>query len=169
MQWLWFIPVSYTHLDVYKRQEYLFLAVPAKFASNQAARSYQLTREDILSGRFLDESFPCVPLDYFSQDPFLFLRSGNDTRERADRICKNHNFRPKIVLKLDQQITAFNLSCFGMGCSFISDTLVRTLSRDVDMCFYKLPPTEAHREIYFYHKRSRYITRAMEEFLKITI
>lgn len=147
--------------------EYLFLAVPAGFASNQAARKYQLKREDILSGRFLEPSFPCVPLNLFSQEPFLFLRSGNDTRERADRICKNHSFRPKIILKLDQQITAFNLSCFGMGCSFVSDTLIRTLSRDVAMCYYKLPPQEAHREIYFYHKRSRYVTRAMEEFLKI--
>lgn len=159
--------------DIYQghryQTEYLFLAVPANFESNGRARDYQLTREDILSGRFLDASFPCVPLEYFAQEPFLFLRTGNDTRERADRICKNYNFRPKIVLKLDQQITAFNLSCFGMGCSFVSDTLVRTLSRDVGMCYYKLPPAEAHRDIYFYHKRSRYVTRAMGEFLKITM
>ena len=151
------------------QSEHLLLAVPPCFASNTAAKSYLLTREDILSSRFLEDSVPCVPLSLFSREPFLFLRSGNDTRQRAERICQLWNFQPRVVLKLDQQITAFNLSCFGMGCSFVSDTLIRTLPRNVEMCYYKLPLQEARREIYFYHKKNRYITRAMEEFLKLTL
>lgn len=151
------------------QSEHLLLAVPPCFASNTAAKSYLLTREDILSSRFLKDSVPCVPLSLFSREPFLFLRSGNDTRQRAERICQLWNFQPRVVLKLDQQITAFNLSCFGMGCSFVSDTLIRTLPRNVEMCYYKLPLQEARREIYFYHKKNRYITRAMEEFLKLTL
>lgn len=150
------------------KSEYIFLAVPSSFSSNTKAKAYQLTRDDILSSRFLDDSFPCVPLPLFEQDPFLFLRSGNDTRQRAEQICQLWDFYPRVILKLDQQITAFNLSCFGMGCSFASDTLIRTLSRPVNICYYKLPLQEAHRELYFYHKKNRYITRAIEEFLKIT-
>ena len=52
------------------QSEHLLLAVPPCFASNTAAKSYLLTREDILSSRFLEDSVPCVPLSLFSREPF---------------------------------------------------------------------------------------------------
>ncbi|MFR6272477.1 MAG: LysR substrate-binding domain-containing protein [Blautia sp.] len=69
-------------------------------------------------------------------------------------------------LKLDQQVTAYHLACYGMGIAFVTDTLIRHVPDDSRIVFYKLPPDISQRNIYFYHKRSRYVTRAMEEFFK---
>ncbi|MGI6054840.1 MAG: LysR family transcriptional regulator [Clostridium sp.] len=147
-------------------KEHMILTVPKKFESNQKAAAYALTADEIKSGRHLEDSFPSVPLQTFAQDPFLFLKSGNDTRTRADRICHNHHFTPNIKLKLDQQITAYNLTCYGLGISFNGDTLICHVPSDENLLFYKLDSKESVRSVNFYYKQNRYMTRAVREFLR---
>ena len=55
----------------------------------------------------------------------------------------------------------------GMGATFISDKLVQKAVPDPSLFYYKLREEDAARYVYFYHKQSRYVTRAMEEFMKI--
>lgn len=147
-------------------KETLLLAVPRSFPSNQEASSFQLTIEDILADRHLMEDTPCVPLSLFEHEPFVFLRSGNDTRSRADKICQSQSFLPNIVLKLDQQVTAFNVCCYGMGVTFVSDSLLKHMPDKRDCYYYKVDDSHTGRSICFYHKQTKYVTRAMEEFLK---
>lgn len=147
--------------------ETLVLAVPKTLESNKAAEKYQLTYKDIINQKHLNEKTPTVPLKVFENDPFIFLRTGNDTRKRAEKICQDHSFSPKVILKLDQQITSYNVACYGMGIAFVSDTLIYKTKPDPNIVFYKLDDPYAKRNIYFYHKQTKYITRAMEEFLKI--
>lgn len=148
-------------------KETLLLAVPRAFASNSEAAPYQLSIEDILSERHLKEGTPCAPLKLFENEPFIFLRSGNDTRSRADKICQAQSFTPDIILKLDQQVTAFNICCYGMGITFVSDSLLKHIPNGQDCYYYKINDSHTSRNIYFYHKQTKYVTRAMEEFLKI--
>lgn len=150
------------------KEEALLLAVPKVFSSNLAAAKYQLTSTDILNGKHLNRNTPAAPLKFFSQDPFIFLRTGNDTRARAEKICQAQSFTPNIILKLDQQVTAFNLCCYGMGVTFVTDTILNYIKANEDCCFYKINEPETMRNIYFYHKQSKYISRAMEEFLMIS-
>lgn len=147
--------------------EHLILAVPQKSAANEQAKDYRLTWEEICQGKHLQEDTPCVPLQLFAEEPFLFLRSGNDTRLRADHICHQQNFSPRIILKLDQQATAFHLACYGMGCTFVSDTLVHHVRQSHEIYYYKLDPELSARNVNFYHKKGRYLTRALKEFLNI--
>lgn len=147
--------------------ETLVLAVPKSLESNKAAEKYQLTYRDIINKKHLNEKTPTVPLKIFEDDPFIFLRTGNDTRRRAEKICSDHGLSPKVILKLDQQITSYNVACYGMGIAFISDTLVLKTKPDPNIIYYKLDDPHAKRNIYFYHKQTKYVTRAMEEFLKI--
>ena len=56
-----------------------------------------------------------------------------------------------------------------MGISFISDTLVRHVTPHPDVIYYKLPGEETRRNLYFYWKNGKYISRAMEEFLNLAI
>lgn len=147
--------------------ETLVLAVPKSLESNKAAKKYQLTYRDIINKKHLNEKIPTVPLKIFKDDPFIFLRTGNDTRRRAEKICGDHGLSPKVILKLDQQITSYNVACYGMGIAFISDTLVLKTKPDPNIIYYKLDDPQAKRNIYFYHKQTKYVTRAMEEFLKI--
>lgn len=157
---------------IYDRQffakETLLLAVPKSFASNCTVVKYQLTAQDILANCHLSQKMPAVPLSPFREDPFIFLRSGNDTRIRAEKICQQHDLTPHIILKLDQQITSYNVACYGMGIAFVSDTVVRQTRPDPNIIFYKLHEEYSKRDIFFYHKHTKYITRAVEEFLKIS-
>lgn len=146
-------------------EEHLLLTVPALFASNHSLTGYALTAADIRQNRHLDPGIPPVPLEDFRSEPFLLLRAGNDTRKRADRICHNSRFQPQIKLELEQQITAYNLSRYGMGISFSSDTLIRHAPEDGRLVYYKLNHQEASREVNFYYKRKRYMPKTVSTFL----
>lgn len=151
------------------KKETLLLAVPKSFSSNDSLAKYQLSARDIVEERHLNSDMVPVPMDVFSNDPFIFLRSGNDTRSRAETICQAHSFNPKVILKLDQQVTAYNLCCYGMGITFVSDTVIRHIQNEKDCYYYKIEDKSAIRDICFYHKQTKYITRAMEEFLRLVI
>lgn len=157
--------------EIYERQFYskdnIMLAVPKSFISNEKAKEYQISYEDIINGNYLNDSVKTVPLELFEDELFLFLKEGNDTRKRADKICHRENFTPNILLELDQQITAYNLTCFGMGISFVSDLLLKNVGEDEDLCLYKLESTDSGREISFYYKKFRYLKKSTKEFLRI--
>ena len=145
------------------RAERLLLAVPASFAINEAAAAYRLTAEELQAGR----DAPGVPLALFKDEPFLLLKEGNDTRQRADRLCAKAGFRPGARLLLDQQLTAYNLACYGLGVTFVSDTLACSVPPDERLHFYLLDSPHARRAVSLVYKRSRFITRPMREFLQL--
>lgn len=147
--------------------EHLLLAVPRDFGVNEGLKEYQLDLQDVMDGRHLDDHTPAVPLKAFCNEPFVFLKSENDTARHALKICQSYGFMPDILLKTDQQITAYNITCSGFGISFIGDILVRFEQPNPYVVYYKLEGEEAIRNIYFYKKRGKYTTRAMEEFLRI--
>ncbi len=145
-------------------QEHLLMAVPGHFACNAAARPYALTAADVKAGAHLNSRIAPVPLGHFKDEPFLLLREGNNTRTRAMNICRQNHFEPKTKLELQQQITAYNLSCHGLGISFVGDTLVQNLPETNDLIFYKLDGADAVREVNLYYKRNRYVSKAVQAF-----
>ncbi len=161
-------PESIYHANVLHKER-LLLAVPKSYESNTGLEKYQLTRDDIINKKHVEENTPIVPLHMFHKDSFIFLRSGNDTRSRAERICNIHNFTPNVVLKLDQQATAYNVCCYGIGATFVSDNLVRNITNEDTCYYYKVANMDAGRNVCLYHKETKYVTRAMEEFLRIAI
>lgn len=148
-------------------RECLILTVPQKFSSNRLAQEYQLSIDHIRQGVHLKPATKPVPLALFAHDPFIFLRAGNDTRMRADKIFQENGITPKIILELDQLATAYNVACYGMGITIISDTLAQKASYDSNMLYYKINSTHTFRNVFFYNKQNKYITKAMEEFIKI--
>lgn len=145
--------------------EHLLLAVPARFPSTSRAEGYALNASAVKAGRHLEEDFEPAPLKYFKDAPFLLLREGNDTRERAMNICRANHFTPNIRLELEQQITAYNLSCQGMGISFLGDSLIRSVPGAQGLLFYKLDHPDAVREVSLYYGKNRYLSRAVTAFL----
>lgn len=150
-------------------EEHLILAVPASFASNRKAKKYQMTAQDIRNNLHLDPSFLGVPLKYFKKDPFVVLRSHNDTRERVEAICHRAGIQPNYVLKLNQLLTTYHLTEYGMGVSFVSDTVVKSLPADSKVIYYKVDDPETIREVYLYYRKNKYLTRSMSEFMKFAI
>lgn len=147
--------------------ESLLLAVPQKFPSNSLAKKYQLSTDDVRQGRHLNPATKSVPLAFFADDPFILLRSGNDTRTRSDKILQENSLAPPILLELDQLATAYQIACYGMAITIVSDTLVNKAHRDADMLYYKIDSAHTLRNVFFYNKQNKYITKAMTEFIKV--
>lgn len=156
--------------DIFDRilyqKEHLLLAVPKSFPVNQKLTKYQVPIESIRSGQYLARKIPPVSLHEFNDVPFIVLRPDNDTGKRALHICQENHFSPDIVFQIDQQMTAYNITCSGMGASFIGDMLLSRVPINPELVFYRLPGKNCSRNVYFYHKKGRYLSRVMEEFLK---
>ena len=133
--------------------EHLLLAVPKYLDSAKKTTSYQISTDMIRDGSFLDESVESVPLNFFKQDSFILLKQ---------------SITPHILFELDQQMTSYNITCSGMGISFISDTLIRQVPSHPNVVYYKLDSKLSCRNLFFYWKSGKYFSRAMKEFLKLT-
>ncbi|MDO5425308.1 MAG: LysR family transcriptional regulator [Eubacteriales bacterium] len=149
--------------------EHLLLAVPSSFAINQSLQAYRLPGDHIRRGIHLEDGIPSVPLEAFRDEPFVFLKPENDTRHREMALCRKAGFSPRIILELDQQVTAYNITGSGMGISFISDTLARHIPPHPHVTYYKLDGPESCREIHFYWKTGKYVSKAMEIFLETSM
>lgn len=147
------------------KKEHLMLAVPKHFEINQKLEKYQICREWIGSRYFMQKEVPAVPMEVFCDEPFIMLKPDNATRKCGMKICRAYGFTPQIALELDQQMTSYNVTCSGMGVSFVGDTLVDRVQENANIVYYKLPPELSERGLYFYWRSGRYVSRAMEEFL----
>lgn len=150
-------------------EEHLLLAVPKSFSSNKRAAMYQLTVDDVRKNLHTNSTFPGVPLKKFGEDPFVFLRPHNDTRQRVEAICARAGAKLHVSLKLNQLLTTYHLTEFGIGASFISDTVVKSLPPDPNVVYYKLDDPDAVRKVYLYHRKNKYVTRSMVEFMKMAV
>ena len=150
------------------RKEYLVLAVPKHFKINDGLEEFQISVEAIRELSFLSELVPSVDLSLFAREPFILLKPENDTRIRAMELCKQCEFTPNVVFELDQQMTSYNITCSGMGISFISNTLISKVPESSDVLYYKLGDKLSCRNLYFYWKRNSYFSRVMQEFLRLT-
>lgn len=151
----------------YFDKEQLLLAVPSHFAINATLQDKQLSTADIINNHHLLTTTPEVSIKDFEDYPFVLLRSGNDTLERSTQVFQNAGIRPKVILELDQQVTAYHTACFGMGISFISDTLLKQVPADPRITYYKLNDSVVKRKLYFYYKHKKYVKRSMQEFFNL--
>lgn len=159
------------HYDntLYSRELYckenILLAVPKRFSINKDLISYQLSYDSIKNKSYLSDIFPSVPLIELQNLPFITLTPGNDTRIRADRLCRDAGFHPHIILELNQQSTAYMAASTQLGATFISDILVSQLPSFENLVYYKLYGKSAERQVFFYFKNHKYKTQIMKEFL----
>lgn len=144
--------------------EHILLAVPKSLPINTALKPYRLDTKRIRSGEQNIDSVPFVPLDRLSSEAFILLKPENDSRKRADAICGEFGFQPKPLLEFDQQMTAYHVSCTGMGPCFVSSTLVRRFGPNPEMVYYRLGSEKSIRQICLLWKHGRYLNKAMSEF-----
>lgn len=145
--------------------EILLLAVPKFFAINDKISTHRLSAGDVKRGKHLSTSVS-VPLKTFENEAFIFLNPENDTGIRAVKLFKKHELTPKVSFTLDQQVTSYNVSCSGLGISFVSDTLIKHVATSPDLYFYRLSDSEVVRNIYFYRKSNKYLSLACKTFIE---
>jgi len=149
------------------REEHLLLAVPASLSQTGIPDDAEIHAKNIRDGSFLSPGIPAVDLTLFRKYPFLLLKPDNDTGRRAAAMLRERGMKPQIIFQLDQQLTSYNITLSGMGISFISDTLVSRVPDSRSVRFYKLSSRYSVRNLCFYWKSDRYLSRSMEEFLKL--
>lgn len=151
----------------YYSTERIILAVPNGYAINESLKEYCMTREDVLNHRSSSADFPVLPLPLLKDTPFIFVKEENSIYKRGAKMCSKQSYAPNVVLKPDQVVTAFNMAGKGVGATFIPDSLVMNVPYDAPLCYYKMDECLAVRHVYFYKKRNKYQTKAMEEFIRM--
>lgn len=157
----------YKKIFFYK--ENLILAAPLSMIIDSHLEPYRLTAMDIRQERHLQHDLPQIDLNMFENRPFISLRSGNDTKTRFDKICAEAHFKPNVILELDQLATAYHIVCYGMGVTLVSDMLVKKVKPDESVAFFKVNSPNIVRDVFFYYKLNKYVTRSMEAFLSIAM
>ena len=147
--------------------ESLFIAIPSHFDINKELIPYQLTAKEIKNHYPKLDHVPALPVRMLKDQSFVFLKEDNDTGQRAKQICIENDFKPIIAFRVDQQMTAYNITLSGMAISFVGNTLIsRTVLND-GIIYYRLEEKPAHRELYFYWKKDRYHSNALRKFLDL--
>lgn len=146
-------------------REMILLAIPDTMPISKRLFEMSFSAEEIKADKHrLDDR--AVDLAEFSTLPFIILNSENDTGKRALNLFKKHSIKPNILFKLDQQITAYNISSSGMGACFVSDVLVKNAPTSQNMRYFKLADEETSRSIYIYRKSNRYHSIACQKFIE---
>lgn len=146
--------------------ETILLAVPGKYEANKNLQSFALSWEDIKTGRFKNEDFPCVSMREFANERFLFLKQGNDIYRRGMKMCQDSGFKPKIVMELDQLLTSYYLAAAGEGIAFIRSSIPYYTGYTDALRFYKIDHPEMKRQIHVYHNKSAELTQKQNMFIK---
>ena len=149
--------------------EMVLLAVPKNLTVNDRLSEFRLSFDDVKANKHTEDDCPRVSLEEFKNEPFIFLKPENNTSKKAHLLCKKHRFIPNIVFELDQQVTSYNITASGMGISFVSDTLIKNLSASDSIVYYKLTDDEIIRNIYFFTKKNRYLSKACRKFIEDNI
>jgi len=159
--------------SVYQRyvfmEEHLILAVPKSYPENEQVKECQLSAEDIRQNRHYLKECPSVSLKVFEKEPFVLLRLHNDTRKRVEAICARAGVKLNVTMMLNQLLTTYHFTGFGMGASVVSDTVIKSQPTDDGIVYYKIDDPDAVRQVYLYHRKTKYLTRSMVEFMKTAI
>ncbi len=145
--------------------ENIILAVPSSFGINDELALYRYSFAALAAERGNAPSKPPVPLARFAAENFFILKKWNDLNRRAAAICRKAGFAPKVLMYIEQMMTAYSLVCEGKGIAFVRDTLLVCLPPTDKVFFYRIDGPESKRNIYLSYKKSGALTKIQREFI----
>lgn len=147
--------------------EHILLCVPADRSVNQVLGACAIHPEDIFNGTIDIASVPTVSIRQFEEESFVLLKNGNDMYHRAMRVFDTAEMTPKVCFSVDQMNISYALADSGMGLCFATDTLFRFGRFGSNVILYNVEEERVGRTLYIAHKKNRYCTKAMSEFMRI--
>jgi DNA-binding transcriptional LysR family regulator len=145
--------------------ENIVLVVPASFSVNVSLKNFCMTAADICDKRHLSPDKPGVKLKYFAEEPFIFLKKGNDLYQRGMALCGKSGFTPFIQMFLDQLLTCYYVACEGKGVTFIRDSLPQYVAKTDKVFFYKIDDELSRRAIKLFYRKDIPLNSAAFDFL----
>lgn len=146
--------------------ERILLCVPGDRAINESLKEFQISPDEIYRGSAELDSVTPVPIELFKNEKFILLKSGNDMYHRAMEIFRKSAMEPQVAFYVDQLNISHALVASGMGLCFATDTLFRYGKFRNNVALYNVGE-ESSRMLYIAHKRNKYCTRAMTEFIRV--
>ena len=148
-------------------QEQILLAVPQNDPINEGLKEQRLRRECLREDLQEKEG---VSLELFREKAFILLKREHDLHARAIALCRESGFQPERALYLNQLMTAYHIGGQGLGCVFVTDTLVRVCGTSMPLYYYKIKtgrPQLTVRQVFVAHKNGCYVSHAMRRFMEI--
>ncbi len=147
-------------------EEKILLCVSKRSEIANKYKNLVVTREDVIDGKL--RSKKGVSISAFKDEKFILLKKKNDMQRRASKIFLEEEIHPNVRLELDQLKTCYELSCKGIGVSFVTDTLIANTNNE-DGIYFKLSSGLAKREMRIAHKKNMYISNTMKKFIELTL
>lgn len=149
--------------------ERILFAVPKSNPINKKHLDVALSYDDIINNRHLDSACRPVSMKAFREERLILLKKGHDMHTRSIAICEHAGFKPQNAMYLNQLSTAANMGAQGLGCCFLTDTLIKNipLKRD-SLVFYTLKDKVAHRDMFIAYQKGIRKTKAMDCFIQLT-
>ena len=156
--------VSYPLFD-----ETILLCVPKHFSINSGLEQAALTSEDIQKDKHIPEDISKISANIFKNENFLMLKSGNSMNYHGLKICNEAGFNPEVSIYFDQLMTSYNMASFGLGVCFVTDTLVKVVSPNNNLLYYKIDSKYAKRTVYLLCKKKKYLNKVIKEFISTAV
>lgn len=147
--------------------EQLYLAVSPNSPLNSGMEAFQVTDRDIKLDTAKLHKTPAVDLSAFQSAQFIFLRQNQKLYSTATEFCLSAGFNPIIILFSERLETAFSWALEGIGCTFISDFLVKFGNYEKHPIYYKLSHPKATRSLYIAYRKNRYLSRVAIEYIAL--
>ena len=109
---------------------------------------------------------PGVPMEVFSKERFLFLKKGNDIWQRGMKICHDAGFSPRIVMELDQLLTAYYLAAAGEGITFTRSNIPCCTGYTDKLCFYKINHPDTIRPVHILQNSGCRLNEKQKKFIE---
>ncbi len=146
------------------KKEKILLCVPEEFEINKNLTKNKILPSAVYSGADID-AFEPVSIKQFKNEKFILLKNGNDMFYRAQTIFKKEAVEPKVIFSVDQMNISYALAASGMGACFLTDTLFKYGNLPDNVCLYNVLDEHSTRTLYVAHKKNKYVTRPMQEFI----
>jgi len=164
--------IDYTHdsklVEAYPLfDETVLLCVPSNLELNKKYKEYSMSSYDVQNNTYLSDDIPKINVNCFKSEKFLMMKTGNSMNYHGFNICHEAGFEPDVAIYFDQLITAYNMTSSGLGICFVTDTLVKAVSPDDNLLYYKIESDYAIRTVHLIHKKKRYLNRAVREFINV--
>lgn len=65
-----------------------------------------------------------IDIRELEEEPFILLKYGQKMRQIADSLFQDAGYSPHIILETSSAVTAFHLSCTGVGATILIDTFL---------------------------------------------
>lgn len=147
-------------------EEHILLAIPAADPMNGRLAGYRISPRQLADPGLERRSLPRALARAALEHPFILLKSENDMYQRASGVFRHYKLQPQVLLQLDQLNTSLQYTAYGLGYSFVTDTLFRYGKGHPDICLYAVDAPSCWRKLCIVHKRGKYVSQAGKLFIQ---